>query len=286
MSKNCLEICSLVSSDSLSDFLLHFNSSKARQKKYFEKKLLKKAVMKGDRINLDIDFLNDGIINPKYIGEEIKFIDKSDLVLVFDKPKKIHSYPHSYSEHDNVLSFFRSLNIPIDHNLKNNDRGLLYRLDYETSGLMIYVCDEVLLQELRDQFSTLVKEKIYQVVVSGKYDGPSTLVHFIKGSGPKNSKMIEARNGDIEAVRAELKICESDYDSNLDVTKLKVQLLSGHRHQIRVQLSLMNHPIVGDPVYGGRNFKRMLLHAFSYSIKHPKLSKSWTSNMNLFNELT
>jgi 23S rRNA pseudouridine1911/1915/1917 synthase len=162
----------------------------------------------------------------------------------------------------------------------------LYRLDYETSGLMIYVCDELLLQELRDQFSKLVKEKIYQVVVSGKYTGPSELIHFIKGSGPKNSRMIEAKNGDSEAVRAELKICESEYDSKLDVTKLKVQLLSGHRHQIRVQFSIMNHPIVGDPIYGGREYKRMLLHAYSYSINHPKLTKSWTSNINLFNTLS
>jgi 23S rRNA pseudouridine1911/1915/1917 synthase len=54
------------------------------------------------------------------------------------------------------------------------------------------------------------------------------------------------------------------YNEESDVSLVEVKLKQGHRHQIRVQLQAMGFPIVGDPLYGDRDYPRMLLHCYQY----------------------
>ena len=138
------------------------------------------------------------------------------------------------------------------------DRGLLYRLDLETSGLLLLTKDKELLKQARE--GSFVKKKVYCALVEGDYDGPKKLSHTLTTTGKK----IKA---DPKGKEAHLKIISSEYLLNNNMSLLEVELKEGLRHQIRVQLSLAGFPIVGDELYGGIPNNLFGLHCLRYETK-------------------
>ena len=79
-----------------------------------------------------------------------------------DKPANLFVHPLVYDEKNNCLSFLRTYKPAyLGVNSKNYDRGLLYRLDFETSGVLVYVKNEIAYQYLRENFKTIAKKKTY-----------------------------------------------------------------------------------------------------------------------------
>jgi 23S rRNA-/tRNA-specific pseudouridylate synthase len=251
--------------------------SKNKLKKNLPKNFLQKKVRQRDVVELSLDLVNYGFINPHYVGPEIEVIYEDDLIVALNKPVKIHSHPLTYLEKNNVLSFLRekfSENI-LQVNRDEYDRGLLFRLDFETSGLICYIKQQTLFHELRNHFSKVAKKKTYLGMVKGKFDKLGLFQHMFTAYGEKGAKQrVTDHQGDF---LGELIILKTVYNEQLNQTLLTIELITGLRHQIRAQLAFLGFPLMGDDLYGGEKAERLYLHAFEYSFETKSLRYDFQS---------
>ncbi|MFT6069861.1 MAG: 23S rRNA pseudouridine1911/1915/1917 synthase [Bacteriovoracaceae bacterium] len=246
--------------DLYQDLLKPLGLSKSQYKKSGMKKNL--SFKKGALLELPVDLLRNGEVNPIYEGNDIEILSEDQYFIVLSKPFGIHGHPQSYAETETVLNFLNYKKLcPA---FGGAERGLLYRLDKETSGVLILAKDETVFNELRDNFSELAKEKIYIAIVEGKLTELGEKRHFLKGSEVKGSKQKESTEGS----EARLSIISSFYNSEKDCSLVKIKLETGLRHQIRAQLSIEGFPILGDELYGGNKEERIYLHAYNYSLEY------------------
>jgi 23S rRNA pseudouridine1911/1915/1917 synthase len=158
--------------------------------------------------------------------------------------------------------------------------GILHRLDKDTSGLLVIAKTAQALRHLSQQLKKRTIAREYQAIVYGCVISGGTIDAPI-GRHPiqrKRMAVIETGNPAITHYRVMEK-----YRAH---TRLKIQLETGRTHQIRVHLTHIHHPIVGDATYGGRvqlgknttpalatllrQCKRQALHAFALGFVHPE----------------
>ena len=125
----------------------------------------------------------------------------------------------------------------------------VHRLDANTEGLVVFARTEAMRDRLLDAFYTHETEKIYRAVVVGKpKDG--TYVHFAKKNADA-ALMRLCRENDTDALRMELAL--RVLETKRDLSLCEIRLFTGRTHQIRVQLSALGCPVLGDDKYGDRD---------------------------------
>jgi 23S rRNA-/tRNA-specific pseudouridylate synthase len=230
--------------------------------------ILKRKIHAKQSISVPIELLNRSLVNPIYTGKIPKIIFEDRSFLVLDKPADIHCHPLTYLDTNNILSFIRqngnSQLLNINH-LKN-EKGLLFRLDKVTSGVLVYIKDEELLKELRHSYSLLVTKKRYLAIVMGKFKNCGTIKLYLKPSGKKGKKIIASNYELPNSKEATQEINLLKYNPDKNLSLLQIDLSSGLRHQIRSSLAYLNHPILGDTLYGGKISSRVWLHSSLYEI--------------------
>jgi len=142
----------------------------------------------------------------------------------------------------------------------SNDNGLLrpgivHRLDKDTSGLLISAKDNRVHSSLRSQFSKRTIEKYYIALVWGQFDEDHGEIDAPIGRSLKNRKKFTV----IDTGRPSLSRYEV-LERFEFLTLIRVKLETGRTHQIRVHMTYANHPLFGDPYYGGRNSKIITLN--------------------------
>lgn len=233
-------------------------------KRYYSSKEQDRAIRAKDITRFPVDFINHLKINPHYQGPEVIILKETDQYLVLHKPAGIHCHPQCYSDQDTLLNFLaQKKNFdPLNVNLSHYDRGLLYRLDFETSGVMVVAKNEAFFEQIRGNFQTQMKSKYYWAIVDGSFDQEGEWIHFFKATGVKGSKQLVIDHSLGDAFEGTLKVQKvmEAQGKSLVLVKLK----SGLRHQIRAQLSKLGFPILGDELYGGKKAQRLFLHALHY----------------------
>lgn len=147
----------------------------------------------------------------------------------------------------------------------------VHRLDAETSGVMVFAKSRAG-EAIEEQFKRHSIDRRYIAIVEGaveKQNGRIT-APLQKGEfgGGKKVK-VAARSEGVRAVTEY--IVRERY---ADATLLDVRVLTGRTHQIRVHLSEIGHPIIGDKLYGGKKaFPRQALHAYMLCFRHPATGK-------------
>jgi len=144
--------------------------------------------------------------------------------------------------------------------------GIVHRLDRDTSGLMIVAKNSAAQQYLINQFKARSVSKGYLVLVKGKLTPSQGIIDASVGRDPSNRKRMAVVSGGRQA-RTRYKV--KDYLG--DYTLLEVVTETGRTHQIRVHLSAIGYPVVGDPVYGVRSayVKRQFVHAYRLGFHLP-----------------
>lgn len=283
MGQPFIEYILLQDISSVEEFLKQqFNCSSSKLKKHFEKSFLSRSFKSRSTLKLPLNFVNDLMINPVYQGSEIEIIDENEHFLVMNKNPDQFVHPLSYTESDNCLSFLRK-NRPelLSVNAGHYDRGLLYRLDYETSGVLIYVKEENLYHSLRENFNEVAKKKTYRCWVSGRCEQSGTFTHSFLSQGSKGHKVLVTDASDIGA-SGTLSVTPVRFDSERGATLVEVDLRTGLRHQIRAQMAFMGHPLLGDKLYGGPPASRLFLHALTYQVTCLKKDFIFTKKDNAF----
>jgi 23S rRNA pseudouridine1911/1915/1917 synthase len=240
------------------------HSSGQQLKKFYSSKQLLRRVNARDVLKLPLDLVNHLQINPQFRGPRPFVIKEDPLYLALHKPPGLHCHPLHYADKDTLLNYlveekkFEALNV----NKEQYDRGLLHRLDHETSGVVLLAKTDRVFQNTRNAFLTEVKRKFYWAVVNGSFDKDGLWTHHLRGSGIKGSKQkITDEPTELSApgTLAVMKITE-----NQGKSLVLINLKTGLRHQIRAQLSHLGFPILGDELYGGMKAERLYLHALRY----------------------
>jgi 23S rRNA pseudouridine1911/1915/1917 synthase len=144
--------------------------------------------------------------------------------------------------------------------------GIVHRLDRDTSGLMIIARNSRAQQYLINQFKDRSVSKGYLVLVKGKLTPGQGIIDAPIGRDPSNRKRMAVVTSGRQA-RTGYKVKEY-----LDgYTLLDITTETGRTHQIRVHLSAIGYPVVGDPVYGVRSpyVKRQFVHAYRLGFRLP-----------------
>ncbi|MBI4057091.1 MAG: RluA family pseudouridine synthase [Elusimicrobia bacterium] len=149
--------------------------------------------------------------------------------------------------------------------------GVVHRLDAETSGVMVVAKTAPAYNSLMNQFKLRQVKKVYRAVVKGAVKNDQGLLEIPLGRKPHGRK-IEVMGSGKEAVTGYRVVKRSSA-----ATLLEVFPKTGRTHQIRVHLSTMGHPVVGDHLYGKKNeasgVPRMLLHAYQLEFDCPRTGK-------------
>jgi 23S rRNA pseudouridine1911/1915/1917 synthase len=155
--------------------------------------------------------------------------------------------------------------------------GIVHRLDRGTSGLMVIAKNDAAHEELARQFHDREVEKEYVALVWGVVQAGRRIDVPI-GRDPANRRKMSARAR--RSREAVTRIVRTEH-INPAVTLAEIAIYTGRTHQIRVHLSAIGHPIVGDPLYGGvhrrvpgdvravTHLQRPFLHAAKLTFKHP-----------------
>jgi 23S rRNA pseudouridine1911/1915/1917 synthase len=166
--------------------------------------------------------------------------------------------------------------------------GIVHRLDKETSGLIVIAKNDYAHTRLAESFRTRAVKKTYIVLAEGHLEGTQGKIDFPVGRDPVHRTRMKAfiaqsrsgRSALTSRTREALTIWRKLAEFT-PATLLEVQLHTGRTHQIRVHLSTIKHPLVGDTLYGASEqlrirktefpaLGRQFLHAAKLAFPHPR----------------
>ena len=238
-----------------------------------------------DWVRVDISDAFDNLsIQPEYI--EFDVLHEDTEILVVDKPANLIAHPapgvSSGTLVNGLLNRYGNWVRTLDRN------GIVHRLDKNTTGVMVVAKTTGAVQHLSEQFKAHTTNRRYIALVCGTPKQPSaTIDTWVHRSRQDWRKMMVTR-GDGRRAITHYRVLESfGRFSLVDLT-----LDTGRTHQIRLHLSHIGYPIVGDPVYGGGEKRalndatsslvrqsfldlgRQALHARSLEFRHPLTQES------------
>ncbi len=209
----------------------------------------------GDELILQYEEeLNKEIVSSEFL---LDIVYEDDNMLVINKPISLASQPsYKHFEH-NVVSYLKKYFE--DNNIKSNIH-VVNRLDYQTSGLMVIAKNGFTHHELTKE--KVIKRKYYCIVHGILEQKKGQIVKGIKREEEGSIKRVVSDDGQLAITNYEV-IKENDSRSLIDV-----ELETGRTHQIRVHFKYLNHPLVGDKLYGLED-KRLFLHCYNVNFIHP-----------------
>lgn len=153
---------------------------------------------------------------------------------------------------------------------KGNSRSkkrvyVVHRLDQATSGVLVFAKSEKVQFFLKDNWSET--EKIYYAIVHGKLEQKKGFIESYLSEDDDYLMHSSSNSKTGKFARTEYEVVKENGRYSL----VKVNLITGKKNQIRVHLSELGNPIVGDPKYGksGDKCKDLMLHSYSLEINHP-----------------
>ncbi len=213
------------------------------------------------KINLDFDEDNSNIVPTKM---NLNILYEDDSLLIIDKPPHMPVHP-SLNHYENSLSngvkyYFNSINL---HRLIRP----INRLDKDTSGIVMFAKNEYIQSKLTNY------TKQYIAIVVGKLEGKGIIDKPIKRKADSIIERCIDESG--EKAITEYEVLKNFNINGEDLTEVKCILHTGRTHQIRVHMASINHPILGDTLYGKESnlIDRQALHAYKIKFIHPITKK-------------
>ncbi|HHT99509.1 MAG TPA: RluA family pseudouridine synthase [Acholeplasma sp.] len=212
----------------------------------------------GDKLEI---VLEDNLTSIKPYNLNLDIVYEDDDLLVINKPEKllIHS--------DGTGAF----NLTDIVNYKYYQQGYrhqilpAHRIDYETSGLVVFAKHFMALSFLSKLFEEKHADKYYIGLVSKPLREPKGVIDIPLDYEKRLNKMVESSKG---------KRAVTEYEVIGD-NKVLIKIITGRTHQIRAHFSIMGSPIVGDPLYGMQK-DRLYLHSYKITFVHPRTKEKVT----------
>ncbi len=192
---------------------------------------------------------------------KIPIIYEDDDCVVINKLSGILSHAKgALNEEETVASWLA----PKLAGLDGNRAGIVHRLDRNTSGVMICAKNKTSMTWLQKQFSSRKVKKVYRAVVAGRPEHDEAIIDMPIERNPNRPSTFRVGTNGKPSISGYKVLMASQHFSLLE---LKPQ--TGRTNQLRVHLKAINHPILGDSIYGGPPADRLFLHALSLELTLP-----------------
>ena len=240
----------------------------------------KRGVTENEKITITIPPPEPIEVKPENIPLNIIYED--DDLLVIDKPAGLTVHPAAGNWSGTLVNAILA-HCPNISGIKGSVRpGIVHRLDKDTSGLIVVAKNDAAHLSLSKQIKNRKITKRYLALVSGHLTPREGAIEGPIGRHPKDRKKMAIVTNGREA-RTFYRI--KDYIG--DNTLLELSPETGRTHQIRVHLSSIGYPVVGDTVYGGKSksINRQFLHAYRLGFRLPSSGEYIEFESNLPKDL-
>ena len=220
-------------------------------------------------IVIDFDEDNSNIVPAKM---NLNILYEDDCYMIINKPAGIPVHPsmehYADSLSNGIKYYFDSIGI-------NKKIRPVNRLDKDTSGIVVFAKNEYIQECLVKQMQSNIFYKEYIAICEGR---------FSNKSGAINAPIARKENSIIErcinfncgeSAITEYEVLQEGKNVFSPYSVVKCILKTGRTHQIRVHMQYINHPLLGDSLYGNSShlIKRQALHSYKTSFIHPLLNK-------------
>ncbi|RYE81058.1 MAG: RluA family pseudouridine synthase [Myxococcales bacterium] len=228
-------------------------------------------LMPGDDLVVNFPPVSDPleVVESEVPGLDI--IHQDDAIVVIDKPVGVAVHPSMGWTGPTVVGHLRAAGVRISTSGAPERQGIVQRLDVGTSGVMVICKSEHAYSLLKNAFRRRTVTKTYHALVQGHPDPLEGTIDAPIGRSTSSDWKF--------AVRADGKHSITHYETleaHRYASLLEVHLETGRTHQIRVHMSALKHPCVGDLTYGADptlaarvGLERQWLHAVRLGFEHP-----------------
>lgn len=200
----------------------------------------------------------------KKVRNNLPIIFENDELVVINKPSGLLSIA---SDREKGRTAYRMVSDYVQQKDKHNRIYVVHRLDEDTSGVLVFAKNPRIKEVLQKEWNDIVRKRGYFAIVEGNMEkDEDTFVDYLKENALNLMYVTNDRkNG---------KKCVTHYKvikRNKNYSLLDVDIDSGRKNQIRVQLGHRGHYVVGDDKYGepSNPLKRLGLHAYNLTFVHP-----------------
>lgn len=226
----------------------------------------------GAMLEVTIPVETDPLAIKPEIVEGIRIIHDDDSMIVLDKPVGVAVHPSPGWSGPTVVGHLAGAGFRISTSGASERQGIVQRLDVGTSGVMVIAKSERAYSVLKNAFRHRTVDKTYHALVQGHPDPLTGTIDAPIGRNPKYDHRFAVRSDGRPSV-THYETLEAHRFASL----LEVHLETGRTHQIRVHMSALKHPCVGDLTYGADptlarrvGLQRQWLHAVRLGFDHPE----------------
>ncbi len=198
-----------------------------------------------------------------------KVIYEDNHLLVVEKPAGLLTQP-APNQPESLESWAKQWIKETHQKPGNVFLHAVHRLDKPVSGLVLFAKTSKALERLNASVRAKEFQKTYAALVEGELTTGTTLVHYLLHS-EHHAQVVVKNHPQAKEARLSYKLLELRKHTSL----IEIDLETGRYHQIRLQLSHVGHPIIGDTKYGSRmSFEGIALHHTRLQITHPVTKES------------
>ncbi|WP_110238667.1 RluA family pseudouridine synthase [Nocardioides gilvus] len=226
----------------------------------------------GAMLEVVIPVASDPLAVVPEIVEGIKIIHDDDAIVVIDKPVGVAVHPSPGWAGPTVVGHLAGAGFRISTSGASERQGIVQRLDVGTSGVMVICKSERAYTVLKNAFRHRTVDKTYHALVQGHPDPHEGTIDAPIARHPRHDYKFAV----MEDGRASVTHYET-LEAHRYASLLEVHLETGRTHQIRVHMSALKHPCVGDITYGADptlakkvKLERQWLHAVKLGFEHPE----------------
>ena len=201
----------------------------------------------------------------------LRVVFDDDAIVVVDKPVGVAAHPSPGWSGPTVIGGLAAAGYRVATSGAAERQGVVHRLDVGTSGLMVVAKSEGAYSELKRAFADRSVDKTYHAVVQGHPDPSRGTIDAAIGRHPRHDWRWAVTSDGKDSI-THYETIEAFPAASL----LQISLETGRTHQIRVHMSAINHPCVGDLTYGADptlaarlGLHRQWLHAYQLAFSHP-----------------
>ena len=215
-------------------------------------------------------------LEPKPTPADLPIVYEDEDIVVVNKPAGLAAHPSLNFEGPDVLGALMAQGVHLTTLGPPERKGIVHRLDVGTSGCMVVAKSEWAYSVLKQAFRDRTVKKIYHALVQGHPDPMAGTIDAPIGRDHRHQWKMGIRSDGRRSV-THYETIEAMAGGSL----MKVHLETGRTHQIRVHMSAIGHPCVGDEMYGADptlsaklGLDRQWLHALTLGFEHPG-SREW-----------
>ncbi len=201
-------------------------------------------------------------------ADELGIVHMDSALIVVNKPAGLLTIATAKEKRRTAYSMLSSF---VKAEAPTNKIFIIHRLDRETSGLLMFARNERVKEQIQKNWIATVSQRSYVGVVEGQVNPPTgTVTSWLRESSAFTVYSSQNKNHGKKAVTRYRTL-----SGNAHFTLLQINLETGKKHQIRVHMQDLGHPITGDRKYGSHldPLRRMGLHAQILAFEHPLTGK-------------